>query len=65
MRLGGVDSGPKQFSGGLDHHEDKGEKTAKDIAAVNATTYIRGEEMDDVGNPLWKIDFLGVAKCFL
>ena len=64
MNLGGVDSGQKQFSGGFDQ-EAAEDKTAKEIAAMKATTYIRGEERDEDGNPIRKVDFEGVARCFL
>lgn len=64
MRLGGVNAGPKQFTGGPDQKELEG-MNADEIRAMTATTFIDGEETDEDGNPAWTVDFDGVARCFL
>lgn len=68
--LGGVEaSTTKQFTGGLDK-ETLQNSTAQEIAAIQATDFIRAGNMNakyfDPSDPEnWVVDFEGVAKGFL
>lgn len=70
LMLGGVEaSTTKAFTGGLDQ-ETLHNATADEIAAIQATDYIRsGSKMEKYYDPTepgkWIIDFEGVAKGFL
>ena len=61
MVYGGVDTGPKMFSGGLDSLTLEG-STAAEIIAITATNFVSAnkEESDD-----YVVDFDGCAKGFL
>ncbi|KAE8442563.1 hypothetical protein EG329_003050 [Mollisiaceae sp. DMI_Dod_QoI] len=65
--LGGVESGTKAFTGGLDQ-ETIESSTAAEIAALQASDYIRtgsGNAKYYDGSDNWVVDFEGVAKGFL
>lgn len=70
LMLGGVDATPsKQFTGGLDK-DTLESSTAQEIAAIQATDYIRtgtkNAKFYDPADPEgWVVDFTGVAKGFL
>jgi hypothetical protein len=68
LLLGGVDSGVKAFSGGLDENTLES-STAAEIATIQATDYIRSGggsiKFYNAGDPNWVIDFEGVVKGFL
>jgi hypothetical protein len=65
---GGIDSGLKAFSGGLDE-ETLETSTAAEIATIKATDYIQSGNQSikyyNVDDPNWVVDFEGVAKGFL
>lgn len=63
MAYGGIDAGPKMFSGGLDAKANR-DSTAAEIAAMSATHFVpigRGEQ-DDAN---FVVDFEGCAQGFL
>ena len=63
MSYGGIDAGPKQFTGGLDAHTLTN-STAAEIANINATHFApsgRGSQDD----PEYVVDFEACAKGFL
>lgn len=66
--LGGVESSVKAFTGGLDK-ETIAKSTAAEIAAIQATDYVRqGPSLNSRyydGSKDWVVDFEGVAKGFL
>lgn len=62
MTYGGVDAGPKMFSGGLDA-KILSDKTAAEIRTLTATHYV-GEDKDGDDSE-YVVDFEGVAKAFL
>jgi hypothetical protein len=65
--LGGVDSTLKAFTGGLDK-ETLDNSTATEIAAIQATDYVRTGTQNAKfydGSDNWVVDFEGVAKGFL
>jgi hypothetical protein len=66
--LGGVDSGVKAFSGGIDEGTLE-TSTAAEIAEIRASDYIRSGggsiKFYNAEDPNWVIDFEGVAKGFL
>ena len=63
MVYGGVDAGPKMFSGGLDAATISN-STAAEIRTLTATHAV-GEDKSDVGESDYVVDFEGVAKGFL
>ena len=63
MAYGGVDTGPKMFSGGLDLNTIS-DKTAAEIRTLTATHAV-GQDKGDVGESEYMVDFEGVAKGFL
>lgn len=63
LAYGGVDSGQKMFSGGLDY-ETLSNRTAPEIATMTAKHSV-GQDKDDSGNSMYVVDFDGVAKAFL
>jgi hypothetical protein len=65
--LGGVDSTPKSFTGGLDQ-ETLEKSTASEIVAIQATDYVKTGSQNAKyydGSNNWVVDFEGVAKGFL
>jgi hypothetical protein len=65
LALGGVATGQKQFSGGLDEKK-MSDMDAEHIAMMAATDYIQfqdhnGQALDD----LWEVDFAYVVRGFL
>ena len=60
MKYGGVDSGPKQFTGGLDA-EFLEQYDAGDIALLTATHQVGEKDNADE----WTVDFAGLAEAFL
>ncbi|TQS38829.1 hypothetical protein Golomagni_00656 [Golovinomyces magnicellulatus] len=66
LALGGIETGVKQFTGGLDK-DTLENSTAKEIAAIQATDFIRTHPQSSRfydGSENWVIDFEGVAKGF-
>lgn len=63
MAYGGIDTGPKMFSGGLDANM-LAERTAAEIATMTATNFV-GADKDREGGSKFVIDFDGVVKGFL
>ena len=63
LSLGGVASGQKQFSGGLDEKK-MGDMDAEQIAMMAATDYIDLEKVPD-GSSSWEVDFVYVVRGFL
>ncbi|KAI9753916.1 MAG: hypothetical protein M4579_004937 [Chaenotheca gracillima] len=62
--LGGIESGPKAFSNGIDAG-NPGDNTAEDIAALGATDYVGGDKVSaGAEGSEWVVDFEGIAKCF-
>ncbi|KAI9827181.1 MAG: hypothetical protein M1832_005318 [Thelocarpon impressellum] len=64
LTIGGIDTGPKMFSGGVDP-KNLDDKDAEDIATMAATDVISTYNVTagkDGTN--WIVDFEGVAKCF-
>lgn len=61
MILGGIESGPRQFTGGLDpaYLEDHDKE---DIAALKSTMFVIPEASDE---EKWEVDFESIARCFL
>ncbi len=64
MSFGGVDTGPKQFSGGLDQNSI-GDMNAGEIAAQTATNFVSDDKLIEGAEAKWAVDFEGVAKGFL
>ena len=65
--LGGVDSSPKAFTGGLDQ-ETLENSTAAEITVIQATDYVKTGTQNAKyydGSDNWVVDFEGVAKGFL
>ena len=60
---GGVDAGPKMFSGGLDTQTLE-ESNAAEITTLTATNFVSGD-MDDVDSSGHVVDFDGCVKGFL
>ncbi|KAI9836641.1 MAG: hypothetical protein M1819_001275 [Sarea resinae] len=60
MTLGGINTEPKMFTGGL-ADADLEEKDARDIAGMTATTHV-GEDKQDTS--VWAVDFEAVVKGF-
>ena len=67
LSLGGIDTGPKMFSGGLDPKTIDG-MNAQEIATMTATDYV-GRDKSGAGmlgqKSEWVVDFEGVAKGYL
>lgn len=63
MSYGGIDTGPKMFSGGL-HANMLEEKSAAEIATITATNFV-GADKDREGGSKFVVDFDGVVKGFL
>ncbi|RKF81870.1 putative argonaute sirna chaperone arc complex subunit arb1 [Golovinomyces cichoracearum] len=66
LALGGIETGIKQFTGGLDK-DTLENSTAKEIADIQATDFIRTNPHSSRfydGSENWVIDFEGVAKGF-
>jgi hypothetical protein len=67
LALGGVETGMKAFTGGLDQDTIENH-TAKEIEQIQATDHIRGGAIKfyDPGNAEhWVVDWEGVVKGFL
>ncbi|KAK4696559.1 hypothetical protein P7C71_g1382, partial [Lecanoromycetidae sp. Uapishka_2] len=60
---GGVEAGPKMFSGGLDTTALES-MNAEEIAEQSATNYV-GADRGEPGDPVWVVDFEGCLKSFL
>ena len=60
---GGVEGGPKMFSGGLDANA-LSTMNAAEIAELNATHYVGGDK-GGPGDTVWVVDFEGCLKSFL
>ena len=60
---GGVEAGPKMFSGGLDKNAVE-TMNAAEIAEQTATHYV-GDGRGEPGDPVWVVDFEGCVKSFL
>ena len=65
MSFGGIDTGPKMFSGGLDANM-LDEHSAQEIKDITATDFV-GSDKADIGrdSSTWVVDFEGVIKGFL
>ena len=63
LSVGGVASGQKQFSGGLDE-KMMDDMDTEQIAQMAATDYIQLEENGSGGNK-WEVDFVYVVRGFL
>ena len=63
MAYGGVDSGSKMFTGGLDR-ADKEDRTAAEIRDLTATHFVSPGQGDE-GDLRFVVDFEGCAKGFL
>lgn len=63
MKYGGVDTGPKMFSGGLDA-KTLSDKTASEIRTITATHYV-GEDKNDSDDSVYVVDFEAVVKAFV
>ena len=61
LSFGGINSAPKQFTGGLSKAELE-ERTADEIAAITATDYVSEAALNE---NKWAVDFPGVAASFL
>ncbi|KAJ9632491.1 hypothetical protein H2203_000896 [Taxawa tesnikishii (nom. ined.)] len=61
LKFGGIDSGPKQFTGGLSK-EDLETKDAEEIAIITARHYVAVDCLDEHN---YYVDFEEVAKGFL
>ena len=60
LSLGGIDTGPKAFSGGM----DQARMSSMDAEQIHAATAIDSIGADK-GGGAWAVDFEGVVKCFL
>lgn len=60
---GGIDAGPKMFSGGLDA-QVLGTLDAEDIATLTATNFVPFDK-NDPKNEVYVVDFEGCIKAFL
>ncbi|KAI9821524.1 MAG: hypothetical protein M1826_000646 [Phylliscum demangeonii] len=67
LSLGGVDTGPKQFSGGIATDKRALDDMAADQIATFAATDAISADKQNSGkdDSVWAVDFEGVAKCFL
>ncbi|KAG8527632.1 uncharacterized protein KY384_007785 [Bacidia gigantensis] len=63
LSFGGIDTGPKPFSGGLDRSTIESSNAAE-IAALTATHYVPFD-MSDPRNEKYEVDFEGCLKGFL
>ena len=63
MVFGGIESGPKMFTGGLDNQTLE-ESTAAEMASITATNYVGDDKMDERARD-FVVDFDGVLKGFL
>jgi hypothetical protein len=61
LSLGGIETGPKMFSGGFDQRNID-DKDAEQIATMTATDAV---DIDKQDGSKWKVDFEGVARAFL
>jgi len=61
MKFGGLETGPRQFTGPLDDAVFEG-RTAAEKALIMAT-FFSGEDKDD--EEKWAVDFEGIAKAYL
>ena len=61
MKFGGLETGPRQFTGPLDDAVFEG-RTAAEKAQIMAT-FFPGEDKDD--EKKWVVDFEGIAKAYL
>ena len=62
--LGGVSTGKKMFSGGIDHGKDC-ELDSEQIAILRATDYVDTDKDDTGYDASWVVDWEGIAKGFL
>jgi hypothetical protein len=61
LKWGGIEHGPKMFTGSLGEDELE-DMEADEIARVTATHHVGPEKLDQ---EKWTVDFEGVAKSFL
>lgn len=59
LHLGGISTGPKQFSGGLDVKNS--DLTSEEIAIMEATDFVQNMEQDEK----WEVDFAYIVRGFL
>ena len=65
IKFGGIETGPRQFTGRLSK-EDMEDKTAAEISQLTATDFARDDQYDlESSDSKWIVDFEGVAKGFL
>lgn len=62
LSFGGISSGPKQFSGGLDA-KDMSDMNAADIALMKATHFVNVDKWGS--DDAYEVDFEGCVKAFL
>ena len=65
MNFGGIDARPHAYTNNVDPKELEGLTAKEKKQALAPKPYLAGEEMDEYGNSLWEVDFVGVAKSFL
>lgn len=63
LRYGGIDSGPKMFSGGLDP-QTLAESNAEDIRTLTATNFVPFDAMDPRSDK-YEVDFVACLQSFL
>ena len=61
LRFGGIETGQKQFSGGIDKADIK-DKSASEIAAMAAVDLVSEAVLD---GSKWEVDFPAIAQGFL
>lgn len=64
LKFGGIYTGPKMFTGGLDKN-DIDSKTTAEIAAMTATTFAGEDKLLEGEEKIWEVDFENVARGFL
>lgn len=64
LTFGGIENGPKQFSGGTDQADLEG-LSKDEIASLTAKTWLSDDKFIEGDNAPWAVDFEGVAKGFL
>lgn len=61
LAFGGIETGPRQFTGGITKH-DLEENTAQERAAITAIYHVPERVLDKTK---WAVDFAGIAQGFL
>ena len=64
LTFGGVDSSPRQFTGGLDP-QLLADSTAEQIAAFTAVNFVNNDMDFEGPDAKYEVDFDGVVKSFL